>query len=324
MTEQLVRPLEGQDEDARQQIAKRVGARLRLEDITPAERQAAEALARVLAEDAVERVRRQLSLAIGRARRLPRDIALRLAHDVDSVACPFLEVTEVFSDSDWQQLVLTISRGARIAAAKRESLSEGLALALAELGDSVVAETLVGNRGAPMTKPVCTALLERFDEAPWVIDKLAERNDLLAEVVVRLCVKVSAAAREKLLRHYDLPDFTEPLAVEADVSVTRELVLQTADPRLPYLVNVLMELDKLTPSLLLLTLGDGALKFFELAVAATIAEPVKQVREIVRYGNVGDVADLFRRAKLPDALLDDYWKALQQAKLKSGSNALVN
>ena len=314
MTEQLARPLEGQDEDAKIEIADRVGARLRLDGIPAAERHAAEALARALTEDAVERVRRQLSFAIRSAQRLPRDIALRLAHDVDSVACPFLEATEVFSDSDWKQLVLTISRGARIATARRQSLSEGLTLALAELGDSVVAETLVENQAAPMTHSVCTVVVERFDEAPWVLDKLAERDDLLSEIVAKLSGKVSAAARQRLLTRYDLPDFTEPLAVEADIAVTRELIRQSSEAKLPYLVDTLREMGKLNASLLLVVLGDRSLHFFELAVAAIAKESLQRTRHLVRRGNMDDVFALFRRAGLPGVLHKDYWMALQFAR----------
>ena len=212
------RPLAGKDENARLQVAQRVGARLVQEDIATAERQAAEALARTLAEDAIERVRRQLSFAVRDARNLPRDIAMRIAHDVDSVACPFLEVTEVFDDSDWRQLILTISRGARIAVARRGSLSEGLALALTELGDSLVAETLVENSAAPMTMPVCSTIAKRSLDAPWVLDKLAEREDLPQEIIAHLCVQVSSAARAKLERNYNLPAQTDAVVADADAA----------------------------------------------------------------------------------------------------------
>lgn len=314
MNSELLRPLEGLGEDARVDIAGRVGARLLLDDIPVAERQAAEALARALSEDAVERVRRHFSMTVRSAARLPRDIAMRIAHDIDSIACPFLEVTEVFSDSDWQQLILTISRGARVAIARRESLPEVAALGLAELGDTVVAETLVENPAAPMSRPVCARLVDRFCEQPWVLDKLAMRDDLVTEIVVELCDKVSSAARQALVDRYDMPDFTEPLAVEADVSVTREMIRQSSEDRLPYLVNALIAQNKLKPPLLLVALGDGALNFFEFALAMILVEPLNSVREVLRYGSAGDVAQMLRRADMPGPLLDDYWQALMHAR----------
>ena len=133
-------------------------------------------LARALIDDAIESVRSELSKAIAHAKHLPRDLALKLAHDVDAVACPFLEATEVFS---WQQLVLTISRGAQNAMARRSSMSEEIAGLLAEVGESMVAETLIENPSAPMTKPVCFTLMDRFASEIWVLDKLAHRDDLV-------------------------------------------------------------------------------------------------------------------------------------------------
>lgn len=285
-----------------------------LDDLPAAEWQAAEALARALSEDAVERVRRHLSLAVRNARRLPRDIAMRIAHDVDAISCPFLEVTEVFTDRDWRQLVLTISRSARVAVAKRSSLPEAAALGLAELGDAVVAETMVENPAAPMTRSVCTLLVERFDEQPWVLDKLALREDLLIEIAVRLNDKVSAAARQALNDRYQLVDFTDPLAVEAEISVTRELIRNSSEERMPYLVNALMAQNKLKPSLMLVALGDGALHFFEFAMAMTLVQPLNTVQDVIRFGTVEEVTQMFRRAGLPDPLLDDFWKALQFAR----------
>ena len=159
----LVDLLSGKDDDARIVIARRVGQCLSVDELPLAERRGAEALAGHLVRDAAERVRRELSEAVKGATHLSRDVALKIAHDVDSVACPFLSATEVFSDEDWRDLVLTVSRGARIAAACRTSMSEGLAIALAETGDTAVAQALVENTAAPMTKPVCNPLIERFE-----------------------------------------------------------------------------------------------------------------------------------------------------------------
>lgn len=173
--------LSGMDEGARIAVAQRVGSCLAVDDIAAADLKAAEMLAQTLATDAIEQVRAALSTAIREAKHLPRELAMSLTHDVDSVACPFLEVTEVFSDADWQSLILTISRSGQIAVAKRKSLSEALTLSLAELGDSVVAETLVENPKAPMGTAICDVLLDRFASEIWLIDKLADRDDLLGD-----------------------------------------------------------------------------------------------------------------------------------------------
>jgi hypothetical protein len=42
-------------------------------------------------------------------------------------------------------------------------MADSLALSLAEIGDSVVTETLVENASAPMNAAVCDTLLQRFE-----------------------------------------------------------------------------------------------------------------------------------------------------------------
>ncbi len=306
--------LEGKGESARMQIARRVGGRLVLEDLPDTELRAAEALARDLVNDAIERVRQELSQAVRHAKYLPRDIALKIAHDVDSVACPFLEVTEVFSDAEWQQLVLTISRGARIAVARRTSMTEGLALALAELGDSLVAESLVENPAAPTTLTVCDALIERFETSTWVLDKLAERDGLSEAIAVKLYAKISAAAREKLSQTYGLADYTEPIGVDAEFGAILQLVRDTPEARLPTLAGNLRDEGNLTHSLLLRALREGLLAFFEAAVAQLSGVALTKVRSAVRHGGLGPVTELFGQAGIRRTVHGEYWDALQSAR----------
>ena len=69
---------------------------------------------------------------------------------------------------------------------------------LAEVGDSIVTETLIENPAAPMTRSVCHTLMDRFSSEVWVLDKLAHRDDLISEIAIKLTTIVSATAREKL------------------------------------------------------------------------------------------------------------------------------
>jgi uncharacterized protein (DUF2336 family) len=308
--------LQGKGEDDRVLVARRVGRRLSLPGIPEAERRAAETLALELAADAIERVRRELSIAVKHAKFLPRELAIKIAHDVDSVACPFLESTQVFSDGDWQQLVATISRGARIAVARRTSMSEGLALALAKVGDPEVGETLVGNPTAPMTPSVCDVLMERFVSSARILDKLAERDGLAPAVVARLCALVSEAARRKLAEVYRLPDFTYPVGVEAEHAALLRLIGETPEFRLPALTDRLKQDGKLTHLLLMMALRNGSWAFFAVALSALSSLGPTQVKHLLLHGRATQVIRLFGRAGIPPALHDNLWDALHGARLK--------
>ena len=216
--------LAGKDDAERALIAQRVGGQLCLDDLAAVELRAAEALARLLVSDAVERVWHALSDAVKSATHLPRDVALKIAHDVDAVSCPFLLATEVFSEDDWRQLVMTISRTARVTVASRRTMTEGLAVTLSELGDSVVAQALVDNAATPMTIPVCDTLIDRFEETSWVLDKLAARDDLLAATAAKLIEKVSSVARSKLMTAHARPAEAARLAAEAEFGALLGLI----------------------------------------------------------------------------------------------------
>ena len=308
--------LNGRAEDERARIAVRVGERLSSADLPEVERRATEALARALAQDAIDRVRVELSKAVRHVTTLPRDIALKIAHDVDAIACPFLEATEVFSDADWQQLLLTISRSAVVAVARRSPMSQSLALSLAELGDSVTAEALIDNAAAPMTAVVCDTLIKRFDSQIWVLDRLARRDDLLAEIAVRLTEMVSAAARDKLVRKYGAPEPIATVSAEAHASALLAMVRGTPVPGLPALVRALKKEDKLTFKFLLAATRDGLVDFVAAALANRASQRPEQVGNVLLHGGIGAVTRLFRQAGVPATMFDDFWAALLVARSK--------
>lgn len=298
--------LTGMDDDGRVQIAARVGAVLTEEATPAADRRAAELLAHDLAKDAIERVRCALSEAIKNAGHLPRPLAMMLAHDVDSVACPFLEVTDVFSETDWQSLMLTISRNARISAARRRAMPGSLALSLAEVGDSVVAETLVENPAAPMNAAVCDTLLQRFESEIWVLDKMAEREDLFADIVTKLVLKVSAAARDKMAAAYQLEDFTAPVAAEAESAAVLKTVATMSRQELIAAAETLHAGQRLTPFLMLDALRDGQLAFLEAAISVISGRSIEHVRSVLERADSATVTGLLEKVGVPATMLDDF------------------
>lgn len=294
------------DDDGRVLVATRVGSVLSEDATSAADRRAAELLAQDLAKDAIERVRCALSDAIKNASHLPRSLAMMIAHDVDSVACPFLEATEVFSEADWQSLLLTISRNARVSAARRPSMTDSLALSLAEIGDSVVAETLVENPFTPMNVAVCDTLLQRFESEIWVLDRMAAREDLLADIVTKLVMKVSAAARDKMAAAYDLEDFTAPVAAQAESIAVLKTVATMSRQELVAAAETLHAGQRLTPYLMLDALRDRQLAFLEAAISVISSRSIEHVRSVLERADAATVAKLLDSAGVPAAMLDDF------------------
>jgi len=290
-------------------LARSAGAHLTGPGRPLGDRRAAEELARHLACDAIEAVREQLSKAVRHSRVLPRDVAMTIAHDIDAVACPFLEVTEVFSEEDWQQLVRSISSGARVTVARRPDLSEGLVESLAEVGDAHVAETLIGNVEAPINISAYSAIIVQLGDTPWILDSLVEQRPLPAEVAVMLISKVSEAAREKLAEKYDLNDLTAPVVAEATDCALLRVIQDAEGAQLLEYARSLYRLGELDPSFLMRAIQFGCLEFFEAAMAVRGRIPVDAARKLIRSGGDDAIFRLCKKAGIPQAS----WKDIQRA-----------
>src|SRR5262249_40058930 len=106
LTETDIRRLvKGQDADERAAAAHKLCRTVEAKALTPEDRAAAEGILRVLASDAAELVRRALSVTLKTSDLLPRDVALRLARDVESVALPVISGSPVFNDEDLVEIV---------------------------------------------------------------------------------------------------------------------------------------------------------------------------------------------------------------------------
>jgi len=305
------------DEATRLAIAQRVGQRLGDAQVSEADRQAAEQLVAALARDAIDRVREALAVSVRNAEHLPRPVALRIAHDIDSVACPFLEFTKVFSDSDWEQLVLTLSRSSLVAVARRTPMTEQLAASLATVGDAEVATTLARNKAAPMTPPVCLPLIERFEPFSDVLEVLAERDDLVEEMAVRLTTMVSEAARQKMKRLYDLPEHTVLLGAEAEANALVALVRKAQPDRMEALVRSMRKAGKLSDFFLLRAARERLSVFLPAAIAERTRRPVAAVAKILSRGSSMEVAGLLREAKVNQAIYEEFWLALSAGRLSA-------
>ena len=312
--------LDDKDEGTRRRITRRVGERLSIENLPDAERLAGEALARELVSDAIEHVRAEFANAVRHARYLPQDIALKIAHDVDSVAGPFLEVTEVFSEAEWQRLVRTISLTSRVTVARRASLTEGVVIALAEIGDAVVVEALIENPDAPLTEQVCYLIVDRFADQTAVLDQLAQRDSLGAEIALDLVAKVSATVRAMLTKKYNLGGGGKRLADETEIASILALVRKAPKVNLLAVVRSVHNSGRLTPDVVLRALREDLLAFFEVAVAYLAESLPGEGEEILLPEDEDPAIQLFGAAGIPEVMHKDMWDALEEARANAQWN----
>ena len=116
--------------EVRADLAGKLAADLDGHGLTEAEVKQAHEIVRILARDVAEKVRASLSRALRHSSKLPRDIALRLAHDVEFVALPMLADLLVLTDDDLIEIVRQGSSLKQEAVAGRIELAETVSDAL--------------------------------------------------------------------------------------------------------------------------------------------------------------------------------------------------
>ena len=110
LTEQDIhRLMKGETPEQRASVAHRLCRRIALDVLSDSERAYAEEIMAILADDAADLVRRTLSVTLRNSPILPREIALKLARDIEAVAIPVLQDSPVFTEEDLIELVLSVT-----------------------------------------------------------------------------------------------------------------------------------------------------------------------------------------------------------------------
>jgi len=314
----LRRMIKATDDDERASAAHKLCRSMDRADLTEEERQAAQKILRLLAEDAAELVRRALAITLKASDLLPRDVARRLAADADSIALPIIGFSPAFDDEDLIEIVSAGSPIRQIAIAGRTFVSREVSEALAVDGCEEAVRTLAANDNADMSERAMAAGLDRFGDAPEIIAALAYRKVLPVEITERLIAAAGDAVREHLItRHAVAPETAIQLATFARERATVDLIDQAADSTdLPRFVAQLNARKALNASLLLRAVARGQMALFEHSLAELAATEHSRVWLMVHDAGPLGLKAIYDRAGLPPRLFSafragvDTWRAL--------------
>jgi uncharacterized protein (DUF2336 family) len=276
------------------------------------EREAAAEVLRFLALDAAELVRRALAVTLKMSPDLPRDVALALARDVDSVASPILRFSPVFSDEDLAEIVEHADEIKQIAVARRAALSPTVTAALAEHGCERAVRAACANDNADFAEQSLQTAMERFDRSEALAVAMAYRKALPPSIAEKLVSRVSDQVRQHLIDQHGLSSETAlntALAVRERATV--DLVDQagkTSD--LKAFCAHLHQQERLTPSLLLRALVSGNISFFEWGLAELTGVPHHRVWVMVHDAGPLGLRAIYQRAALPETLYPAFRAAI--------------
>ncbi|MBI3711084.1 MAG: DUF2336 domain-containing protein [Proteobacteria bacterium] len=284
-------------------MAAKVAYALDRQTLTPAERRYAEEIIGLLARDAEVTVRQALAAYVKEHAQLPRDVAVTLAQDVESVALPVLRYSAVLTDEDLIAIVRGGAAAKQTAIARRTKVSSPLSDALIDHGDEAVVATLFGNDGADIAEASFDKVITKFPASETVQAPLMRRARLPLTIVERLYSTVSETFRGQLLARRELP----PNTVGDLVLHSREKALlgRAADAspeEIERLVQHLQANKRLTPSIVLRALCMGDLTFFEASLAVRTGLTMNNVRLLVHDDGKLGLQSIYAKADLPQDL----------------------
>lgn len=291
----------GATEDERATAAHKLCRRMDSTPLEDADREAAYEVLRLMAGDAAELVRRALAVTLKNSTLLPRDVAMRLAADVDNVALPILQNSPVFSDEDLCEIIRASSELKQTAIARRSHVSETVSGTLIELGCEEAVKAVCVNDNAEFSEDSLRLAMDRFEKSEGVTAAIAYRKVLPLAICEKLVGMVSDQVRRHLVdRHALSPETALQISVGARERATVDLVDQAdkaADMKA--FTAHLRSQERLTPSLLLRALAHGNMRFFEWAVAELAGVPHHRTWLMVHDAGPLGLRAVYERAELP-------------------------
>ncbi|WP_174301753.1 DUF2336 domain-containing protein [Caulobacter sp. S45] len=300
---------------AAHKLCRRIDAGLGEED-----RDAAAEVLRLMALDAAELVRRALAVTLKTSRELPHDVAVRLAHDVESVATPVLTFSPVLTDDDLAAIVALPDAVKQLAVARRPALSEAVTTALVRHAGEEAVKTACANDNAHFTEAALGSAIARFADSNALASAMALRKILPAAICERLVSRVSESVRQQLVdRHQLSPETALSIAIGTRERATVDLVDQAGRAAdLKAFTAHLHAEERLTASLLLRALANGHMTFFEWGMAELSAVAHHRAWMMVHDAGPLGLKAIYGRAGLPEGLYPafrvavDTYHALQQ------------
>jgi uncharacterized protein (DUF2336 family) len=313
LTEEDIRTLvRGVTADERAAAAYKLCRTIDTAPLSDEDREAAAEILRVMAADAAELVRRALVVTLKESPLVPRDVALKLARDVENISLPMLNCSPVFLDSDLAEIVRLGGPVRQLAIARRPMISRTVTDAIAEHGGERAVAAACANDNADFAEGALQQVMARFEKHEKVLAAVAYRNVLPLSVSEKLVTLVSDEVRDHLLTHHVIGAETAlTIAVGAAERATVDLVDQAGSATdVRAFVSHLAASRRLSASLLLRGLAQGHMTFFEWGVAELAGVPHHRTWLMIHDAGPLGLRAIYERAGLPARLFPAFRAAV--------------
>jgi len=284
----------------RAEVAGKLALDVESPSLTESEMTLAQEVVRLMARDVEASVRKALAYNLRRAARLPHDIAVQLASDIDQVALPILQESSVLTDQDLVSIIANGSATKHEAIAGRDIVSSVVSDALISTAGEKAVATLMNNVGAQISEQGYGKALSRFEQSDVVKESVCKRKVLPPAVAERLAFMVSERLQEYLVSHHDLsPAVAADLVLQSRERTIVEMASGSSEEEMERLVGQMHANGRLTPSIVLRALCMGDILFFESALAVRAGIPVLNARILIHDGGQLGLKTLCDRADMP-------------------------
>jgi uncharacterized protein (DUF2336 family) len=313
LTDEDIRTLvKGATPDERALAARKLCTTMDRAPLSDDDRTLAADILRVMAADVAELVRKAIAETLQASNVVPRDVAVKLARDVESVCLPLLANSPAFSDDDLAEIVRLGGPVRQVAIAKRPEISRRVTDSLAEHGGERALATACANPGADFAETALKRVVDRFEQSERVLAAVAYRQVLPLSITERLIGLVTDQVRDHLVTHHAVTaEAALTIATGVAERATVDLVDQagkTADVR--GFVTHLNAERRLTASLLLRGLAHGHMNFFEHGVAELAGVPHHRTWLMIHDAGQLGLRAIYERAGLPARLFPAFRAAV--------------
>jgi uncharacterized protein (DUF2336 family) len=289
--------------DMRAELADKIAASLTGPGLASMEMKLALDIVRILARDVEEKVRYSVSRGLRNSSHLPRDVAQKLADDVDAVALPLLTDSLIFTDEDLIRLVRAGPARKQEAIASRPNLRESVSDSLIAHAEEPAVVVLMDNRGANIGEQSFHRAISRFPDSDRVKHAMVARHSLPITVSERLVALVSEELQQHLVQAHALsPGVAANIVSRSREQAIMHLSVGSSENELVRMVAQMEANGRLTPTLMLRALCTGDIAFFEVALAAKGDVPVANAQILIHEPSRCGLAALYRKAAMPDTL----------------------
>lgn len=178
--------IKGSTVEARALATQAIGRMLRDHPMTDSERRLSAQIFDILSKDVMEEVRRALAITLRLSKNLPREIAHRLAHDVDSIAVPILSSSPVITDEDLLEVLESRAGVKAQAVASRQHLSRKVSHAVIRFGDPDSVASLAANDSALIAPEDAARMVELAKDSDLIREASLRRQDMPQDLAVKL------------------------------------------------------------------------------------------------------------------------------------------